>query len=98
MDEVSPEDIEAAALQYVRKVVGMRRPSTQNQAAFDAAVEAVSLATQTLLHDVTIRPGGAPRSGTLPAPPRAAHAAEHPSQRPEPGDPGVSRSSGPQRR
>ncbi len=57
VDEVSPEEIEAAALQYVRKVVGMRRPSTQNSAAFDAAVQAVSLATRTLLQDVTVRPG-----------------------------------------
>jgi dTDP-4-dehydrorhamnose 3,5-epimerase len=32
------DEIEAAALQYVRKVSGMRRPARANQAAFDRAV------------------------------------------------------------
>ena len=45
----------AAALQYVRKIVGMRHPAPHNQAAFDAAVAAVSAATQDLLRDVVVR-------------------------------------------
>ena len=53
---VTPEDIEAAALQYVRKVAGMRTPSARNRAAFEAAVQAVASATDTLLRDVTVRP------------------------------------------
>ncbi len=57
--QVSEADIEAAALQYVRKVTGMRRPSAQNQAAFEAAVDAVSLATQSVLRDVKVRAGSA---------------------------------------
>jgi len=46
---VTPEDVHAAALQYVRKVSGMARPSRANQAAFDRAVEAVEAATGSLL-------------------------------------------------
>jgi len=43
------EEIEAAALQYVRKVAGVTRPSAANEEAFAAAVRAVSEATTTLL-------------------------------------------------
>lgn len=45
----SEAEIRNAALQYVRKVSGYRKPSQVNQAAFDAAVEAVAAATQVLL-------------------------------------------------
>ncbi|WP_232549126.1 DUF2277 domain-containing protein [Propioniciclava soli] len=44
-----PEEVEAASLQYVRKVSGMTKPSQANQAAFDAAVAEVEAATQRLL-------------------------------------------------
>jgi hypothetical protein len=43
------EEVRAAALQYVRKVSGYRKPSKVNQAAFDQAVEEVTQATQRLL-------------------------------------------------
>jgi hypothetical protein len=43
------DEVEAAALQYVRKVSGATRPSQANQAAFDRAVAEVARATQTLL-------------------------------------------------
>lgn len=43
------EEIRAAALQFVRKVSGYRKPSRVNQAAFDQAVEEVTQATQRLL-------------------------------------------------
>ena len=43
------EEVEAAALQYVRKVSGATRPSRANQAAFDRAVAEVAAATQRLL-------------------------------------------------
>ena len=49
------EEIHAAALQYVRKVAGMRAPAAHNAAAFDAAVEAVAAATETLLRDLVVR-------------------------------------------
>ncbi|MFB9378005.1 DUF2277 domain-containing protein [Kineococcus gynurae] len=45
----TPEEVQAAALQYVRKVSGSTRPSQRNQAAFDAAVAAVATATAELL-------------------------------------------------
>jgi hypothetical protein len=43
------DEVHDAALQYVRKVSGMSKPSAANDAAFAAAVEAVSEATRTLL-------------------------------------------------
>ncbi len=42
-------DIEAAALQYVRKVSGYQKPSAVNEAAFQQAVADVAQATATLL-------------------------------------------------
>jgi hypothetical protein len=47
----TPEEIRAAALQYVRKVSGTSapKPSAADQAAFDAAVEEITKATQKLL-------------------------------------------------
>jgi len=50
-------EIQAAALQYVRKVAGATRPSQANQAAFDRAVAAVAAATADLLGElVTVAP------------------------------------------
>ena len=46
------EEIRAAALQFVRKVSGYRKPSRANQAAFDAAVTEVAEATQKLLNEI----------------------------------------------
>lgn len=43
------EEVEAAALQYVRKIAGTTRPSAVNQEAFDRAVAAVTAATTELL-------------------------------------------------
>lgn len=43
------EEMQAAALQYVRKISGMRAPSQSNQASFDLAVERVTAATRELL-------------------------------------------------
>jgi len=43
------DEIEAAALQYVRKVSGVTRPSAANEAAFAEAVRAITRATATLL-------------------------------------------------
>ena len=57
-EDVTEADMEAAALQYVRKVAGMRRPAPHNQEAFDNAVEAVTRATQELLRDVKVRGAG----------------------------------------
>jgi hypothetical protein len=43
------EEIRDAALQYVRKVSGMRAPSKANQEAFDRAVDQIAHATAHLL-------------------------------------------------
>jgi hypothetical protein len=43
------DEIEAAAVQYVRKVSGTTRPSTANQEVFDEAVRTITEATRTLL-------------------------------------------------
>ena len=47
------EEIRAAALQFVRKVSGYRKPSKVNEAAFERAVEEVAEATRKLLEKVT---------------------------------------------
>jgi len=43
------DEIRASALQYVRKVTGMRKPSQANQEAFDDAVEQITDITRQLL-------------------------------------------------
>ena len=43
------EEIQASALQYVRKISGSTKPSQANQEAFDGAVETVANATRQLL-------------------------------------------------
>ncbi len=45
----TPLEVNAAALQYVRKVSGKTKPAIVNQAAFDDAVAQIAAATQTLL-------------------------------------------------
>lgn len=46
------EEVDAAALQYVRKISGSPHPSAANQAAFDRAVAAVAAHTRTLLGEL----------------------------------------------
>ena len=48
------EEIRAAALQFVRKVSGYRKPSKVNEAAFEKAVEDVAEATKVLLECLII--------------------------------------------
>jgi hypothetical protein len=59
VDEVTDDEVRAAALQYVRKVSGFRAPSARNAAAFDEAVAAITEATQTLLDQMQVRPARA---------------------------------------
>ena len=47
--QATPDEVRAAALQYVRKVSGATKPSAANQAAFDQAVAAIAHTTQDLL-------------------------------------------------
>jgi len=46
------EDVHAAALQYVRKISGMTRPTRGNEDAFARAVESVTAASQQLLREL----------------------------------------------
>ena len=46
---VTEDEIQAASLQFVRKITGFNRPSRANEAAFNAAVAAVALASSDLL-------------------------------------------------
>jgi hypothetical protein len=46
------EEVEAAALQYVRKISGTTKPAKANQEAFDRAVEAVATASRRLLEEL----------------------------------------------
>jgi hypothetical protein len=46
------DEVQAAALQYVRKVSGTTKPSQANQAAFDRAVQEVAHITAHLLDDL----------------------------------------------
>ena len=46
---MTPEEISAAALQFVRKVSGFRQPSKANEEAFQAAVQEIADATDRLL-------------------------------------------------
>jgi hypothetical protein len=48
----TPEEVSAAALQFVRKVSGFRAPSKTNQAAFDAAVGDIARTTENLLRQL----------------------------------------------
>jgi hypothetical protein len=57
-ENVTQDDVRAAALQYVRKVSGFRRPARHNAEAFDQAVEAVTDATLALLGQLQVRAAG----------------------------------------
>ncbi|MBJ7594247.1 MAG: DUF2277 domain-containing protein [Candidatus Dormibacteraeota bacterium] len=48
-EQVTDDEMRAAALQFVRKVSGYRVPSAANRDAFDAAVEEVTSSTRHLL-------------------------------------------------
>ncbi|HEY6607662.1 MAG TPA: DUF2277 domain-containing protein [Candidatus Limnocylindria bacterium] len=50
----SDDEITAAALQFVRKVSGYRKPSVANEAAFDEAVTQVAAASKQLLEAVAL--------------------------------------------
>lgn len=46
------DEIRAAALQYVRKISGFTKPSSVNEAAFDAAVDDIARISARLLADL----------------------------------------------
>ncbi len=48
------EEIHAAALQFVRKVSGYRKPSKMNEEVFEKAVEEVAESTRKLLESLVL--------------------------------------------
>lgn len=54
-EHVTPDDVRAAAVQYVRKVSGFRTPAAHNAEAFAAAVDAVEAATRELVESLVVR-------------------------------------------
>jgi hypothetical protein len=70
----SDAEVHDAALQYVRKISGVTKPSQANAAVFELAVEEVALATRRLLDGlVTTAP---PKDREVEAAKRRARAAE----------------------
>jgi hypothetical protein len=49
------EEIQAAALQFVRKVSGYRVPSRVNDMVFNRAVQEISAATRRLLDNLAVK-------------------------------------------
>jgi hypothetical protein len=68
------DEVHAAAVQYVRKVSGMTKPSQANEAAFERAVESVAEVTRQLLDELVTQ--APPRDREVEAQKRQARAAE----------------------
>ncbi len=49
------DEIEAAALQFVRKISGFRQPASHNTEVFDRAVAEIAASSQNLLDELVIR-------------------------------------------
>ena len=57
VEDVTDDDVRAAALQYVRKVSGFHVPAAHNSEAFAEAVDAVAASTRILLDRLEVRGG-----------------------------------------
>lgn len=75
---VTPEEIEAASLQFVRKISGFTKPSKSNEAAFLAAVDEIKGISSRLLH--SLETTAAPKNREEEAAKAKARAAERFSQ------------------
>jgi hypothetical protein len=49
---VTPEEIQNASLQFVRKISGFHKPSKANEAAYQAAVNEIAAASSRFLHSL----------------------------------------------
>ena len=49
---VTPEEVRAASLQFVRKITGFNKPSKANEAAFDSAVDEIAKISARLLRSL----------------------------------------------
>jgi hypothetical protein len=52
---VTPEELNSAALQFVRKISGFHKPSKANQEVFDQGVREVAEASRKLLESLHVR-------------------------------------------
>jgi hypothetical protein len=68
------DEIHAAAVQFVRKVSGMQKPSKANEAAFEHAVQSVAGVTRQLLDELVTQ--APPRDRDVEAQKRRARSAE----------------------
>jgi hypothetical protein len=57
-EPATADDVDAAALQFVRKISGYRKPSQANTEVFDTAVHEIAAATRRLLDGLVVRPPG----------------------------------------
>lgn len=71
---VTPEEIQAASLQFVRKISGINKPSKANEGAFLAAVDDVAAISARLLH--TLETTAPPKNRELEAAKAKARAAQ----------------------
>ena len=58
---IEDEDVRAAALQFVRKVSGYRKPSRANEDVFEGAVDEITAATRKMLDSLVL--AGSSRGG-----------------------------------
>jgi hypothetical protein len=49
---VTPEEVRAASLQFVRKITGFNKPSKPNEAAFMAAIDEIAAVSLRLVHSL----------------------------------------------
>ena len=70
----TPDEVQAAAVQYVRKVAGTTKPARDNAEAFERAVQEISAATQRLLDALVAH--GAPKDREIEAARARARSAE----------------------
>ena len=61
----SEDEARAAALQFVRKVSGYRKPSKANEAAFERAVDDIAAATWRLINELETTAAPRERTGSL---------------------------------
>jgi hypothetical protein len=71
--ETTDDEIHAAAVQYVRKVSGMQKPSQANAEVFERAIHEIAHVTRHLLDDLVTT--AAPRDRELEAARRKARSA-----------------------
>jgi len=57
-EPATPEELNSAALQFVRKVTGFHKPSKANQKAFERAVREISASSGRLLRSIAAGSAG----------------------------------------